>query len=545
MNALEPGPWRLLVKHFWDRFFDTESLSPQADPSAGVVQTLGLLAVPGAFFVIICQAVSLLQWDLVAVRYWFVSFSMIVMALLTVMEWDALLPDRRDYQILMTLPLRLSTVFRAKIVALAMFLGIFLLDLNFFAVLFWPGIDRNTDKLNIMLVHLTVVVAAGLFSAVTVAALHGVLLTILPARAYRRVSVAVQTLLITVLVMLLFLTPILSTFIQKLAAENSSLPYYFPPYWFIGLYERLRPAVVNDYLMDLGKLAVWGFVGALTIFVLTYLPAYRLHALKLLDVPAPDPTDPGRRRKFLSAILDRLLLASPVQRGVFEFMTDTITRSLKHRIFLATYGGFGAALAITHLRDGREGLLALSITLSFILITGLRAAFNFPSELRANWMFQVSESTAVHEHLSAMRKWIVVCAILPLYALLAIVEFAFFPWPAALFHLAFGITTSVLLMDIMFFGFRKVPFTCAHFPGKVNLAGVSVAYVLGLIYYSDGMAWLETSIGKVPLAAAIFFTFAIAARFLIEHWRIRYFGTSAVLDYEDAGDPAVRTLDIG
>ncbi|HET8668743.1 MAG TPA: hypothetical protein VFM10_12240, partial [Terriglobales bacterium] len=73
----DAGCWRILVGHFWGRFFDAESLSPQSEPSASVVQALGLLAVPGAFFVIICQPLSLEHWDLVAVRYWLISFSMI------------------------------------------------------------------------------------------------------------------------------------------------------------------------------------------------------------------------------------------------------------------------------------------------------------------------------------------------------------------------------------------------------------------------------------------------------------------------------------
>ena len=41
-----------LVRHFFERFFDKESLSPQGEPEASVIQTLGILAVPEAFFVL-------------------------------------------------------------------------------------------------------------------------------------------------------------------------------------------------------------------------------------------------------------------------------------------------------------------------------------------------------------------------------------------------------------------------------------------------------------------------------------------------------------
>src|ERR1039458_9389710 len=64
-----PGVFGTLVRHFFSRFFDTESLSPQGDPDAGVIQTLGILAVPGAFFVLVFRPLTLTGWSLVAVRY--------------------------------------------------------------------------------------------------------------------------------------------------------------------------------------------------------------------------------------------------------------------------------------------------------------------------------------------------------------------------------------------------------------------------------------------------------------------------------------------
>ena len=82
MSRAAPGVFRTLVRHFFSRFFDTESLSPQGEPEAGVTQTLGILAVPGAFFVLLFRPLTLTGWDLVSVRYMFVSFSMTVMGFL-------------------------------------------------------------------------------------------------------------------------------------------------------------------------------------------------------------------------------------------------------------------------------------------------------------------------------------------------------------------------------------------------------------------------------------------------------------------------------
>jgi hypothetical protein len=73
-----------LVRHFFGRFFDQESLSPLGEPEAGVVQTLGILAAPGAFFVLLFRPLTFVGWDLVVVRYLFVSFSTLVMGFITV-----------------------------------------------------------------------------------------------------------------------------------------------------------------------------------------------------------------------------------------------------------------------------------------------------------------------------------------------------------------------------------------------------------------------------------------------------------------------------
>ena len=419
-----PGIFRTLVRHFFGRFFDTESLSPQGEPEAGVTQTLGILAVPGAFFVLLFRPLTLTGWDLVSVRYMFVSFSMTVMGFLMVFEWDALFPDRRDYQVLTPNPVRLATLFLAKAAALAIFLGIFLLDVNFFSVLMWPGVDGGKDSFGILWAHVAAVLASGLFAALAAAALHGVLITFLRGWLYRRVSVAVQTLLMALLVMNLFLTPLIAFRLQWVATRHTDWLYWFPGFWFSGFYEHLRPATRNLPLRELGVFATRALACAAGIFLLTFLPGYRGHARRVLETTPPAATGPGRLRNALDRLLRRTVLRNPVEYAVFHFISQTITRSLKHRLFLATYGGFGAAYEVMTFGSGPSGLLIVPLTLSFILVSGLRAAFNVPAELSANWAFQLSEVTCAGPYLAAARKWTLVCAILPLFLFMAPMEFA-------------------------------------------------------------------------------------------------------------------------
>ena len=533
-----------LVRHFFRRFFDTESLSPQAEPEASVVQALGILAVPTAFFVLVIRPLTLVGWDLVTFRTQFVSFSMVVMGFLTLLEWDALFLDRRDYQILTPLPVRPATLFLAKTAALGIFLGLFLVDMNFFGVLFWPGVDAGRDSMAIMFAHALAVLAAGLFAALAAAAIQGVLITFLRGALLRRVSVFLQTVLMAAMVMLLFLTPVMGLAARYVVTSHHALARWLPVYWFTGLYEQIRPVTRSRDLLALGDWALWGLAIAAAVFLLTYLPGYRSHGRRMLEAPTPAPRGPGRVRRWIAAATAALVVRTPVERGVFHFMGQTITRSVKHRLFLATYGGFGAALAVMAFGDSeRDGLLRLPLTLSFVLVSGLRAAFGVPSELRANWAFQMTETSAIGPYLAAVRKWMVVCAVGPLFVALAPMEVAYFGWAMALFHLAFGVTLSLVLMEIMLIGFRKVPFTCARYPGRVNLVGLSALYVFGFAMYSRTMSQFEDWLAHMPMTAAAFFLLA-AAGLATARWRAGHAAGDERLDYADPVDPVVRTLDL-
>ncbi len=546
-GAIE-NTYAVLIRHFFGRFFDKEALSPQAEAEVNLGPILGLLAAPGAFMVLLLLPLGPSGWSMVTIRYCFVSFSMIVMAFIVICEWDALFPDRRDYQILMPLPLRLSTLFLTKIVALALFLSVFLVGLNFFGTLLLPVIDTRPGASYVYFsyfAHFVAVFGGGLFAALAAASVQGILISVLSGNAFRRVSVCLQTLLLGMLVMLFFLTPLLGHSMKHLVTTRHLALFYFPTFWFVGLYESLCPATRNPLLISLGSTAIQALWWAAGVFLLTYLPGYRRHARKILETPQTNPAGAGFLQVFVGKALDRLMLRQPVQRAVFHFISQTIARSVKHRLFLTTYGGFGIALAVLSLGSDASAFLKLPLMLSFVMISGLRAAFNFPSELRANWAYQVSELGDVAEYIVAMRKWIVACAILPLFLLIAPFEFLRFPWTVALFHIAFGITLAVLLMELMFFGFRKVPFTCSYFPGKINFVGLSVIYIFGFTTYSRLMARLEVFLISMPTAAVAFFVAAVCVHVILTYGSRRKLRESIALDYEDAADPQVRTLGLG
>ena len=552
----------VLVRLFFSRFFDKESLSPQGDAAANVVQTLGILAAPGGFISLILYFVGSTQmgWNLVTLRCLFLALSMSVISFIVVFEWDAIFPDRRDYQVLFPLPLPMAKLFLAKMTAFLLFLGMFLLAINGIVTVFWPVIFDNGNYLLVTGTHLLVVTAAGLFCAFAAASIQGLLLILIPARIFRFVATCVQTLLLSVMVMFFFISPLIASEIRPMVSGYADLARWLPAYWFSGLYETIRPAVRNQSLLHLGSTALTALGLAIAVFALTHLPLYVRHTRKLIETPPASPSGPGRWRLALNAAVDRLLLKHPIQEAVYHYIAQTITRSMKHRLFLAVYAGFGAALVVISIAPfvvvgpasfvillnhspGRAALMGVPLTLSFVLVSGLRAAFNFPSELTANWAFRMTDTNHTRQCLIAMRKWTVVCGVIPLFLLLTPFNLAFFSWRVTLFQFFYGITLSILLVELMFLGFTKIPFTCGYFPSRNNLVWLIAMYVGGLILYSSRMAIFEIWLMNRPQYAAAFFCAAGLIWLLSWNWRARA-GSPLSLDYLGDDDPVIRTLEL-
>jgi hypothetical protein len=156
----------------------------------------------------------------------------------------------------------------------------------------------------------------------------------------------------------------------------------------------------------------------------------------------------------------------------------------------------------------------------------------------------VADAEASDEHLTASRKWVSLWGIVPLFAAMAPLEFFLWRWDLALFHLSFGILLSLLLIELLFFQFRKIPFACSYFPGKINAAALAGLYLYGLTTYSFTMSDLEEWILQRPVRVALFYVIAMAVLSAFRVYR-NWQGEEVVLTFEDEPDPVVRTLGIG
>src|SRR6267154_1272449 len=545
----------VLLRHFFGRFFDNELVSGEGDTSASFSKIIGAVAAPGLVCFWLMPKYSFLAYQPPDVaeaaslpdKLLFLTFSMAIMGFVTVLEWDALFPDRRDFTILIPLPLRLESIFTAKIVSLLAFVVVFFVAANAISIFLYPfiamrGSSTFLSLLNLMFVHAGVTLAATSFVFFFFVALQGLLLNVLSFRAFKRVSTYIQLTAVFALLMMLLLSFDPGSILHS--GKHRDLLYYFPPMWFLGLYESLLHQ--PEPLPGSGAIAIralWIAIGASAV---DYLLSYKRHVKRSLESEEILDVVPAWISNRLSAFADRFVIRNPLEQASFYFTTKTIVRSRKHWLYLAAYAGVGFALVLQGLIGSSSSLSLLSVPLilSFFLLSGMRFVFTLPAELRANWVFQLSEADGRRECLSGVRKAMFLFGVLPIFAGLLPVYIFLWGWAAALFHTFFDIALSLLLIELLLMNFHTIPFTCSYLPGKANITGLWFVYWLGFATYAYSMASLEAWILQSGVKMACFYFVCTLAVASAMYYRNRRLDEGFSLVFEDKMDPVVRTLDL-
>jgi hypothetical protein len=356
---------------------------------------------------------------------------------------------------------------------------------------------------------------------------------------------------ITVLLTIFLIYPLIVSSIEPLARSGSPILYYFPLFWFLGVYWAVLPGVdPSPVFYRLALNGLYGLVAAGAVSVATYAIAYRRHSQSILEaVDFRPPREEGWQSR-LSRRMDRTLVGSAVQRACFRFIKSILTRSARHQVFLAVYLAIGLSLGLSSLfsvdpkasfpfRVVDDGMLALPFILSFFVVSGLRATFNIPYELAGNWIFRVTETQHAAEYVTATRRFIAFYGLLPLMLVIAALEFTYWPWRQAAFHLAYESIVALILLQVVLFNFRKVPFTCSYYPGKKNMAILAGVYLYGFTTYSSTMVALERWLLISPIRGLIFLIAGIVVIYSLSSGRRR---DSARLIYEEESNTRLQSL---
>jgi len=501
----------VLSRHFFIRLFINDIVAFEDQMKERII---GILAL----FAILCGHISnvaLFKYALYedkgtswVEKCYVMTFFMILIGFIAVLEWDVILPDSRDYSNLFPLPISIRNLFIAKFTSLFIFVAMFAFAINALSVLtfafYLPKWQSDTlgFGLRFVMVHVLSSTAAIFFMFFSVLLFLGILMTVLGNKLFNRISVFIRTVFLAGLVLLLTL------FINNSTDSILSLPdmltlkafhsirlYLLPPMWFTGLYETL---LGNDdvFFHGLANLGIGALLISIAAYYLISGLSYR-SSLKTRISSVVKKLRHSRTKKCLSRYVNALFLRHPVKRAVFDFFGNTLRRNMLHKMRLASFlaVGFGIVLILivpygNNLAAATEFMpqlkttsvdkvfLSASLIITIFLLVGLKSIMNLPIQLDANWIFKLTEVREIVLYFSGLRMGILFHALAPLFALFFI--FYFFLWgpELAALHCLYGVIWAVISMEVLFLKYNKIPFCCSYVPGKEKI------HMLWLVYFS-------------------------------------------------------------
>jgi hypothetical protein len=274
--------------------------------------------------------------------------------------------------------------------------------------------------------------------------------------------------------------------------------------------------------------------------MLSYPIAYLRRVHRLIEGPGTLDTR-AWVAKPLDKVLHATLIRPPVRRAVFHFITQTVMRVQRYRIYLVLYGGVGLSIVIAtilrltvvhgqvRMEISPDGMRAAIGVVAFWTIVGLRMAFVSPGNQQGSWVFRIVHGRPAHlkpamQQLLAAKLWVFLMAAAVTFAAClgfrAIAPPELLTWPALASQSLIAAGMCLLLTDLFFLNVKIVAFTGQPAREQSNLALI----VFKFFYFIPFAAWLpvvsepwiEKSILHFAVAAA-----AIAAVHLALRWQHR------------------------
>ncbi len=495
--------FRLLVRHLLGRFFHNEMVSAGGETLPLLMTIAYIVALPTllaalysfpAYHAFPPYPPKPTFWVQAIDHYFFVMYSWVVMGAVTVFEWDLLFPSSLDVLVLSVMPIPAQRLLLARATAVLIFLGLFLLATASLGIVFFPPATDLPQILRLLLAHAVAVIVAGVCAASQVLALQGMLLTLLGARLFQKISTFLQSVSMAVLLIVLFVFPVLSRSLPALIHSQTVTERSFPPFWFLGIYETILAG--RAALPEFIALAHIGFVVTVLLIlvtVITYPVAHRRRTIQVLE-GSVSPKARSRWIAQLTRLMHIFLVRTPKRRAVFHFMSQTLLRTPRHRVYLAMYAGLGIALitagVITigaeggHLAIGVSpwGLRAAVPALTFWTVAGLCTALASPADPAGRWLFRVIHDRPHVDHLVAARTWVLLWSLAITSAVLLALHLIS-PAPlrtpqAAAGQLLMAAGLCLLLSDAFFLQHWTIPFTEARVPRNTDLAFLLLRYIL-------------------------------------------------------------------
>src|SRR5271155_4227880 len=235
--------FELLVRHFLNSFLNNEMVSSDG-AKAHLLQIGYAIALPPLIVALYLLApyhapIPRPYWSQVGDHYFYVTYSMVAVGAATVFEWDLFFPNVVDVFVLSSLPIGERELFRARIAAIAIFLLALIIGLNLLGIIFLPAASDLPSLVRHVVAHFLAITGGGVFAAAFVLAFQEIFLAVLGQHLFQKISPLLQGLFITLLLTALFLFPVISRFLHPLLESHNLAARYFPPFWFLGVYELI------------------------------------------------------------------------------------------------------------------------------------------------------------------------------------------------------------------------------------------------------------------------------------------------------------------
>ena len=236
---------------------------------------------------------------LLADHAFLLAVPMWIVACVTALAGHSLFPDLIDFRVLMALPVSRRLVFATKLLALALFTGLFMLAAHaaLLPLLLLMSVGRWAEPS--WPLQLTTHAAAGIlgsaFSVTAVTALHGLVVLAAPRGRQLAVSAALRSATLGVLVVSLPMVLRLPGQARAFA-DGSGWLYAAPPAWFVGVERWLSGDAGTALLIRLAEIAGAALAIATGLAGGSYLVLYRRFDRVMSRPPQGDERLPRRFR---------------------------------------------------------------------------------------------------------------------------------------------------------------------------------------------------------------------------------------------------------
>ena len=569
---LDERPWYPLTIHFFRGLFDFGILS-DAGSDAFRRMLIGIVAVTVSFGLLLTR-MYLSKYTALSEMFhdWgsgyqlnrepyqlavlgdgalAIAFPMLIVGFVVVLVSNSLFPDEIDCRVLLPLPVSRSVLFASKALAIMLFASIFAIAAH---VAMMPLVvlmsnNRWSDQglLGRLVAHGFASLGASIVTALVIMAVAGALLIGMPRSRLQVGSIAFRGASLCGLVLSVPLACRLPM-MGALIASESPLFYVVPPVWFLGI-EQVLLGNGTPYFVRLAQIAAAAAVVSLAVAVSSYIFLYqRFERVIFRPLRARDRV--SRRTRFPRFLRRQ----QPATAAIAPFIRATLTRSPPHLSVFVVIAACGAGLVLnsfmsdSHARalsNADDPLIATVIWAPFALVfamnVALRAALVLPIELRANWIFRVTEdeATRAEELDTVVRTLILLAIVLPL-AMLFPVEWAVLG-PRAIHCTSIAGLCGLVLVELHMAEWRRIPFTCSYEPsrqfvGQTMLIGVA-AFV---VFTTIGSRFVWYSISH-PLGWLAVMTILSAVLLALRRQRL-WFSRRATLIFEDVVPSEVEPL---